>query len=122
MKLLVCCEEILEEKKKSLSSQTSVLDSLQFHTGPAVAHWLQCPLLKFSSGYSLYAKFFGIFRARCFPIFPLNNGKTFSVSSALQARTVIPPLQLFPQSHEYPLKFNVLFDESLKYSSDSCAL
>jgi hypothetical protein len=58
----------------------------------------------------------------CFPLFPLNNAKTLSGSSTLQARTIILSLQLFSQLHASPLKFNVLFDEGLKNSSVSSAL
>jgi len=77
VKLLVCCEEILKEKEKSLSSQTSVLDFTKSNAGPAVGHWLllyiipsynlrTVSLFKFSSCSSLYANLSGIFRAKMF--------------------------------------------------------
>jgi hypothetical protein len=66
--------------------------------------------------------FLAYLEQRCFSLFPINNGKTLSVSSALQARNVILSLQLFTQLHESYLKFNVLFDESPENSSISSAL
>jgi hypothetical protein len=84
-----------------------VLDFLKSHAGPAVGQWLLLNrilfyslravfLLKFPSDYSLYAKLSGIFRAKIFSTLPSKNCKTLSVSSALQARTVILSLQLSP--------------------------
>lgn len=75
VKLLVCCEEILKKKEKSLSSQMSVLDFTKSNAGSAVGHWLllyiipsynlrTVSLFKFSSCYSFYAKLSGIFRAK----------------------------------------------------------